>query len=137
MDFATTKTMKNGVAHHVVSHIVFSSVFRISKAAKIMVSHKRVIKITSSAKLFHALFWNGVQTRFPRSFGSGRCLQSLCLTRSVFSSVLTSIWHRFSVHVRSRGHTRGNQKMVKTTLRTHLNLSPRFLHPFPGPKSWF
>ena len=40
-DFATTKSMKNCVAHHVVSHIVFSSVFRISKAAKIPVSHRR------------------------------------------------------------------------------------------------
>ena len=33
--------MKNGVAYHVVSHIVFSSVFHISKVVKIIVSHLR------------------------------------------------------------------------------------------------
>ena len=85
-----------------------------------------VIKITSSAKLFHALFWDGFQTRFSRIFGSGPCLQSLCSTRSVFSSVLASIWHRFSVHFRSPGHPRGNQKLLQMTFRTHLSFPHGF-----------
>ena len=137
LGFATTKTMKNGVAHHVVSHIVFSSVFRIRKAAKIMVSHGRGHRNHEFGEGVPRSVLGWISDQIFEDFRVWAVLANPMFDaygfQFRFGIDLASIFGQFSFPWAPPRQPTTAENNVSDT----LDHPPRFLHQSPGPKSWF